>query len=265
MKGSVAAQRLCLEWSGSDGFQRAQGFLGAAARQELTSFGLEALPGLTFTAGVHPHDAKTCDQDTIETLTRLSQDPRCVAIGECGLDYDRMFSPQAVQLEWFRRQAELAVALGKPLFLHERDRDAAKGKPLGSSAELQQILQEVGAEPSRVCVHCFTGPAADLEAYVGRGYLIGLTGFAGMRKRGAHVRKLIEDGKLPLERLMLETDCPFMMPDKEFLDEALNLQGRRMEPCALPAVCRAVAECYGVSPEEVARVTTANAARFFGL
>lgn len=267
LKGSQAAQRICLAWSGTDGFQHAQkmGTLSAAARRELVILGLEALPDLTFTAGVHPHDAKTCNQDTIVALTRLSRDPRCVAIGECGLDYDRMFSPQAVQLEWCRRQAELAVTLGKPLFLHERDRDATKGQPLGSSAELQKILQEVGIEPSRVCIHCFTGPAADLEAYVRRGYFIGLTGFAGMRRRGADVRKSIEEGRLPLGQLMLETDCPFMMPDKEFLDEAMGLQGRRMEPCALPAVCRAVAACYGVSPEEVARVTTANAVRFFSL
>lgn len=265
VKSSQVAQRICREWSGADGLQRAQAELGAAARKELGSFGLQALAGLTFTAGVHPHDAKTCNRETIAVLTGLSQDPRCVAIGECGLDYDRMFSPQAVQLEWFRKQAQLAATLGKPLFLHERDRDAAKGRPLGSASELQQILQEVGVEPSRVCVHCFTGSGADLKAYVDRGYFIGLTGFAAMRKRGAHLRTLLEEGKLPLGQLMLETDCPFMMPDKEFLDEAVGLQGRRMEPCALPAVCRAVAACYGVSAEEVARVTTANAVRFFSL
>ena len=109
------------------------------------------------TAGVHPHDAKSCDEETISVLREMLQAPECVAVGECGLDYDRMFSRREVQLEWFERQAVLAVEQGMPLFLHERDVDADKGAPLGSAADLMGILDRAGVPPKRVCVHCFTG------------------------------------------------------------------------------------------------------------
>jgi len=100
---------------------------------------------------------------------------------------------------------------------------------------------------------------------VERGFFIGLTGFAGMRQRGAHIRELLQQGALPLSQLMLETDCPYMMPDKCYLPAEVGIQGRRNEPCAMPGICRAVAECLGEKPEHVAAMTTANALRFFGL
>ena len=109
------------------------------------------------TAGVHPHDARTCDGCTLEALRALARNSECVAIGECGLDYDRMFSRREVQLEWFERQARLAAELDMPLFVHERDLEADKGAPLGSAADLIRILGSAGVRPERVCVHCFTG------------------------------------------------------------------------------------------------------------
>jgi len=263
--GSRLAKSLCEKWNGRAGIQVAEGLLGVTARQSLREAGMTSLPILTFTAGVHPHDAKSCDSGTIGVLRELASHAECVAIGECGLDYDRMFSPREVQLQWCRSQVELAVELNMPLFLHERDRDASKGAPLGSCSELVRILEDAGAEPSRVCIHCFTGGEGDLKNYIARGYFVGLTGFAGMRKRGSHIRELLTRGVLPLRQLMLETDCPFMMPDKDYLPANIGIRGRRNEPCAMPAVCRAVAECLGVGASEVARVTTRNAATFFGL
>ncbi len=94
---------------------------------------------LYFTAGVHPHDARTCDSNTLRDLRALLQAPECVAVGECGLDYDRMFSPRHVQLEWFAQQVQLAVESNRPLFLHERDRGEAKGGPLGSHTDLLEV------------------------------------------------------------------------------------------------------------------------------
>jgi len=86
-----------------------------------------------------------------------------------------------------------------------------------------------------------------------------------MQQRGAHIRAMLQEGKLPLSQLMIETDCPFMMPDQCYLPSELGIQGHRNEPCAMPAVCRAVAECLGEAPEQVAAITTSNAKKFFSL
>jgi len=164
-----------------------------------------------------------------------------------------------------RKQVELAVDLGKPLFLHERDRDRNKGSPLGSCADLLKILTECGPHPSKVCIHCFTGPRKDLQTYITKGYMIGLTGFIGMTKRGAHIRDMVWNGDLPVQQLMLETDCPFMMPDKDYLPADIKVTDRKNEPCAMPGVCNAAAECLGLSAAEVAQATTTTACTFFGL
>lgn len=264
VKVSRQSLRLCEEWSGAAGLKRAMHCLGREKTTELEGT-CSSLPSLTFTAGVHPHDAKSCNEGTLVALREMARHDRCVAIGECGLDYDRMFTPRATQLEWCQKQVTLAVELGLPLFLHERDVDDTKGKPLGSAGELIKILDDSGVRPANVCIHCFTGSAAVLRKYVDRGYMIGLTGFVGMQKRGAHLRKLIAEGAIPLDRLMIETDCPFMMPDKQYIPDDIAMQGRRMEPCALPAVCNALAECLGISPHEVAQRTTDNAVKFFRL
>lgn len=147
-----------------------------------------------------------------------------------------MFSPRELQLEWCRKQVELAVELGMPLFLHERDVDSSKGRKLGSAADLQAILSDCKVEPKKVCIHCFTGNKEELKYYVSQGgrenwntyqgesqgwqaiwqfdigvvgripggYFIGLTGFAAMKKRGRHIREMLESGDLPLQQLMLE-------------------------------------------------------------
>lgn len=267
VKGSQDAQRMVDDWSGGgcEGLEAALERVEAAAKQEVLACKITALPRLFFTAGVHPHDAKSCNAATLTTLRKLASSSVCVAIGECGLDYDRMFSPREVQLEWFQKQVALAVELGMPLFLHERDRDAAKGPRLGSATDLRKILEDCKVDPAKVCIHCFTGSAEDLREFVQRGFYIGLTGFAAMKQRGSHIRRLLQDGSLPVERLMLETDCPFMMPDASYLPQSIGMQARRNEPCAVPAVCKAVAECLQRKPEEVSRITTQTAVRFFGL
>lgn len=265
VKGSRDARRICEQWTGGEAWEKIMKCVGAAARHEIEGTSLDRLPQLNFTAGVHPHDAKSCDSNTMAVLRELAAAPGCVSIGECGLDYDRMFSPREVQLEWCRKQVDLAVELGMPLFLHERDRDSNKGRPLGSSVDLRRILSESKVDPKKVCIHCFTGNGEDLRQYVSAGYFIGLTGFAGMKKRGAHIRQLLEQGALPLQQLMIETDCPFMLPDKEYLPDKLGIAGRKNEPCSMPAVCRAIAECLKVAPEHVAQATTSNAVEFFAL
>jgi len=225
----------------------------------------EGAPRLFFTAGVHPHQAKTCGPGTIDALRKLAADEACVAIGECGLDYDRMFSPREVQLVWFRAQLDLAKELGLPLFCHERDRDLQKGVPLGSANDFLRVLRESEVDPAMVCVHCYTGDKTTLRQYASAGCAIGVTGFVGLQRRSSHLRALLARGMPPLSQLMIETDAPFMMPDRCYLPRDIGMQDRTMEPCAMPAVCRAVAECYGVEPSEVANITTRNAHTFFRL
>eukprot|EP00285_Hemiselmis_virescens_P005396 CAMPEP_0173397946 /NCGR_PEP_ID=MMETSP1356-20130122/39999_1 /TAXON_ID=77927 ORGANISM="Hemiselmis virescens, Strain PCC157" /NCGR_SAMPLE_ID=MMETSP1356 /ASSEMBLY_ACC=CAM_ASM_000847 /LENGTH=248 /DNA_ID=CAMNT_0014357329 /DNA_START=15 /DNA_END=761 /DNA_ORIENTATION=+ len=197
------------------------------------------------TAGVHPHDAKQWGEKTRERLSRLLRDEACVAVGECGLDFNRNFSPPDVQERVFEEQVRLAVELKKPLFCHERE---AHGKFL-------EVLSRVeGLDASRVCVHCFTGTRAELLSYVGRGFMVGVTGCVCDSNRGEALRELV--GLVPLGQIMIETDAPFMMPTGK--------KGRN-EPSNLPAVLRTVAECHGMGEEEVAKATSSNAARFFGL
>jgi TatD DNase family protein len=203
------------------------------------------LPKLHFTAGIHPHHAVQARPETWKQIEMycLSSDgtsAAAIAVGECGLDYDRMRSPRNVQLNVFRQMVALAARLQRPLFVHERDLDAAQGAPLGSCHDLCAILDEYCAtmtiatttsqndgttvpspprlllHPRQVCVHCFTGGPVELEAYLSRGYWIGVTGFIAMRKRGAGLRQLIANGQLPLDRILLETDAPYMRGDKDY-------------------------------------------------
>jgi Tat protein secretion system quality control protein TatD with DNase activity len=152
------------------------------------------------TVGVHPHDAKTIcvstttgnvanvsvREDCLETLRTLASDPFCVSLGECGLDYDRMLSSREMQLAAFEAQVALAASLAKPLFVHLRELDADRGAPIGAYADAAEILSKYPAiPPDNVCIHCFTGDSADLSQLMTRGYMLGLTGFAGMKKRAA--------------------------------------------------------------------------------
>jgi len=153
-----------------------------------------------------------------------------------------------------------------PIFVHLREVDADKGPPLGAMQDLFTILQTVGVEPTRVCIHCFCGSNDDLQQIVARGYFVGLTGFIARKKKGSHLRALLAQDILSMSRLMIETDCPYMKPDAEYIPIDIGVRGRSMmEPCILPAVCHAIAECTGVAPAIVAETTTANAIRFFDL
>jgi TatD DNase family protein len=209
-------------------------------------------PGTLFaTAGVHPHDARHCDDATIPALRALaSERGTVVAIGECGLDFNRDFSPRPVQEQWFESQVALAAELGLPLFLHERDAHARFVEILGRH---RASLTGGGV------VHCFTGTGAELDAYLAMDLHIGITGWICDERRGTHLRELVR--RVPLERLMLETDAPFLAPR----DLRPRPHGGRNEPGLLPHVLVVVAECLGRAPAEVAAATTATARRLFRL
>ena len=228
--------------------------------------------GLYATAGVHPHDAKTWDDATAAQLRAIAASPHCVALGECGLDYDRMFSPRETQKDVFAKQCALARDLGKPLWVHVREVDAP-GAPLGAYADAIAILGASGLDPRRVCVHCFTGSEAELRAVRTFGARVGFTGFLGIAKRSGATRSaaaaLAAAGLLDVARgdVLLETDAPFMLPDKAYVPAALGkqlgLRGGKNEPAVLPAVARALADALGADARDVAEATTAAAAAFF--
>ena len=202
------------------------------------------------TAGVHPHEAKNCGNSTIEFLRELVREKTVVkAIGECGLDYDRDFSPRDVQRRWFTKQAELAAELSLPLFLHERD----------AFIDFSIILKEhIKAVPDAV-VHCFTGTGDELEYYLSLGCYIGVTGWICDERRGKHLRELVKI--IPPDRLLLETDGPYLLPR----DLPFKVKNKRNEPKFLPHIAETVAGCLGKEVSVVARETFANTKRFFCL
>jgi TatD DNase family protein len=201
------------------------------------------------TAGVHPHEAKRCDDATLDHLRALAAEPGVVAIGECGLDYNRDYSPRPVQDRWFEAQVALAAELGLPLFLHERD----------AHARLVEILEPYRSKLTAAVVHCFTGTAAEIDAYLAMDLHVGITGWICDERRGRHLCELV--GRVPLDRLMVETDAPFLLPR----DMRPQPHDRRNEPAFLPHVVHTIAACRVQSYEEVADATTQTARAFFGL
>lgn len=209
------------------------------------------------TAGIHPHDAKTCNGGTIAELRALAQDKRVLAIGECGLDYNRDFSPRPVQREWFEKQVELSRELGLPLFLHERD----------AFDDFAAVLEKHRSGITGMVVHCFTGGGKELERYLGLGAYIGITGWICDERRGAHLIPLLKN--IPADRLLLETDAPFLLPrtvKREDLpggQDGAQFRGGRNESCLLPHIARFIAERLGKDGETLARETFENTRRIF--
>ena len=213
-------------------------------------------PDLLCTAGIHPHDAGTAEQDWLQRLSALAQNPVVRAIGETGLDFNRNYSPRDTQIDFFRVQIALAQDINKPLFVHDRD----------SGGEVLNQLRQAGSLPG-VVIHCFTGSAEELQRYLAEGYYIGVTGWITDPKRGATLRELVS--VIPLNRLLLETDAPFLRPHNtpaEFVSDH-NLPAnrkRRNEPALLNYVLDAIAEHRSEPKAEIVAATTLNASHLFG-
>lgn len=201
------------------------------------------------TAGVHPHHAAELGPDTLRELRELLAHPRVVAVGECGLDYYRNLSPPAAQREAFVAQLETAAAAALPVFLHQRD----------AHEDFVAILAEFRPALKGGVAHCFTGGPAQLEAYLALGLSIGVTGWVCDGRRGADLREAVP--RIPAERLMIETDAPYLLPR----DLPVRPASRRNEPAYLPHIAAAIAALRAESEDAVAQATTRNAVRFFGL
>ena len=210
-----------------------------------------AYPGRLFsTAGVHPHHAVELNAELAMQLEALARQPEVVAVGECGLDYFRDISPRDVQRAAFARQLEIAARVGKPVFLHQRD----------AHEDFIAILREHRAALAAGAVaHCFTGNGAELTACLDLGLAIGITGWICDERRGAHLVPLMRH--IPPERLMLETDGPYLLPR----DLKPKPASRRNEPAFLPHIAATVARARGESVEDLARSSTLCARSFFGL
>ncbi|MHB0884370.1 MAG: TatD family hydrolase [Bacillota bacterium] len=199
--------------------------------------------GFWASVGIHPHDAREAGPKALATLRGLSADPMVVAIGEIGLDYYRDLSPRPDQREAFRRQLRLARELRKPVIIHDRD----------AHDEVLRILEEE-ADGLTVILHCFSGDAVMAAQCLEKGYFLALGG-AVTFSNGEQAREVAR--MMPLDRLLLETDSPYLSPDP--------YRGRRNEPARVALVAEKVAEVKGVDVATVARETTRTAVRALGL
>jgi TatD DNase family protein len=225
---------------------------------------------LYFTAGIHPHEATSCDNSAIEALRGMAgkdaegqgsvdQGPGSqgaedqgpdnqgsVAIGECGLDYCRDYSPRTVQRQCFEKQLELAAELKLPLFLHERE----------AFADFKDMLKNAMQKVPGAVVHCFTGAEPELETYLDMGCHIGITGWICDERRGLHLANLVN--KIPANRLLIETDAPFLAPR--------DLPGKKIhrnEPKYLVHIAQVIARHVNKDPIVLAEETYENSIGFF--
>ena len=207
-------------------------------------------PGEWFaTAGVHPHHASEYTDECDAELRALHAHPEVVAVGECGLDYFRDFSPRPAQRRAFERQLQIAVDTQKPLFLHQRD----------AHADFMAMMKNFDGRLGPVVVHCFTGSREDLFDYLDQDWHIGITGWLCDERRGAHLRELVKS--IPANRLMIETDAPYLLPRTI----TPMPKDRRNEPMYLAHIVEELARDRQEDLADTARITTDNAVAFFRL
>jgi TatD DNase family protein len=207
-------------------------------------------PGKFFaTAGIHPHHAKQFDRYSCDALRVLLQSPEVVAVGECGLDFFRNFSPQEAQETAFAAHLELAAETSLPVFLHQRD----------AHKRFVSIVDSVRDRLVGGVAHCFTGGVDELRALLDLDLYIGITGWLCDERRGSDLRAAVTE--LPLDRLLVETDAPYLLPR----DLAEKPRTRRNEPSFLPHILRRIAATIDEPVERVAEATRRNTERLFRL
>jgi len=207
-------------------------------------------PGELFaTAGVHPHHAVEYTDECDSEMRALHAHPEVVAVGECGLDYFRDFSPRPAQRKAFERQLQIGVDTGKPLFLHQRD----------AHADFMAMMKNFEGRLGPAVVHCFTGSREELFDYLDQDWHVGITGWLCDERRGLHLRELVKH--IPANRLMIETDAPYLLP------RTLKPmpKDRRNEPAFLPHIVEELARDRGEAVATTAAHSTAAASAFFRL
>jgi len=198
--------------------------------------------GVYAAVGLHPHDASSCSEKSLEQLERLSRCDKVVAIGETGLDFYRDRSPRDLQRAAFREQIRLARKRNLPVIVHDRD----------AHEETLSILAQEKASETGGIIHCFSGDLAMARRAVAMNFLVSIPGAITYRGSEVQAEAVL---KIPLDHLLIETDCPFLSP--------VPHRGKTNEPAFVPLVAKRIAEIKGLSPEDVGRVTSRNAKRIF--
>ncbi len=199
------------------------------------------------TAGVHPHHAEHWNEQSLVSLRALARHSQVKAIGEAGLDFNRNYSSKKKQIHAFEKQIELAIEYQLPLYLHQRD----------AHDTLYPIMKTCRDQLQGAVAHCFTGGQKELEDYLNLDMHIGITGWICDERRGYHLHDLIK--QIPLNRLMLETDSPYLLPRGVKIPTKI----KRNEPAFLTHVLQRVALCLDKTEQEVAQATTKTAEDFF--
>ncbi|XP_050439970.1 3'-5' ssDNA/RNA exonuclease TatD [Adelges cooleyi] len=229
-------------------------------------------PGALYsTAGIHPHEAKSWEDGYYDELKDIAKNTECVAIGICGLDYNKDFSTPDTQRKVFELQVSLAVELKKPIMLHQK----------GAHEDFFLILKKYSAGLPIAIMHSFTGSSEEATDYINFGMYIGITGGLCKDSSGNGIKKLLNDGTLTLDRILVQTDSPFMYPNaraatlSETVKSSLTQRSlgflqryctfHRNEPCSLPVLVELIAGFIGKKPDEVALATAFNALKLFGM
>jgi len=196
------------------------------------------------TVGIHPHDTKEWNESLLFEIEELAKHPKVVAIGEIGLDYYYDFSPQDQQIKAFKSQLDLATKLQLPVVIHNRDSDG----------DMMDIIQSYCGTGLKAQFHCYNGSLSDALEFMKMNHFISFTGNITFKKSDG-LREILSH--IDLNHLMLETDSPFMTP--------VPFRGKRNEPSYVSYVAQQVADVHKISMEEVGRITSLNAFRFFGI
>ncbi|XKL59962.1 hypothetical protein PGB90_000978 [Kerria lacca] len=224
------------------------------------------------TAGIHPFEAKSWDESQLSALEDILKDTECVGVGECGLDYTKDFSPPEIQKMVFEKQISLACQIKKPVILREK----------GAYKDVIDLLTKYKDSLPTLVLHSFVGTFEEANSYLQLDNVyIAVSGYLCKDNSFNGIQKLIETGTLPLNRLLIETDSPFLYPNARsskltepvknaftqrsirFLERYCTFQ--RNEPCSLPVIVEMIAGLLNKPAEEVALATTLNALKVFGL
>ena len=202
------------------------------------------------TAGLHPHHASDYSGDLDSELRDILSHKNIVAVGECGLDFNRNFSTRQEQIRAFEAQLEIAIDLQKPLFLHQRD----------AHDDFISMIKSCRSDLNQVVSHCFTGSIEEVNDFILLDMYIGVTGWICDERRGLSLQQAVKH--IPLDRIMLETDAPYLLPRD--LKEKPVAKGRN-EPCYLPHIAQAVARHMEIDETQLTAAAYKNSRDFFKL